>query len=206
MTDASNDADPRPSAEELMAFADGELGGRRAAEVADWVAGHPDAAAEVEEQQRLRMLWEQTAPSEPSRLAWDRTLSGMESALTARRPASAWRRFRPLWLSGVVAASLAVVMLGRSLLVQPVPPRPAAADEEPFPVAQASEIDIISMDAHDADSLVGHPPVLADLKFVAAGDLGQVRVDPHPDGWGARLEPGAVPMVVALPAQKERQP
>jgi hypothetical protein len=201
MSQGWDNAENRPSAEELMAFTDGELPPPRSAQVAAWVRTHPDAAADVEEQQRLRAVWEQTTAPEPSPVSWERTLRRVEAALPVRRPAG-WRRFRGLWLSGALAAGVAVVVLGRSLLMPPAPPPGGPVEEEPFPVAEAREIDILGMDVHDADSLVGHPPVLADLRFVAAGDLGEVRVDPHPDGWGARLEPGEVPMVVAQPARK----
>jgi anti-sigma factor RsiW len=204
MTEAWRFSENRPSSEELMAFADGELPDARRAEVAAWVAGHPDAAADIDEQQRLRTVWLQTAAPEPSAGSWDRALRQVESALPLMRPVSLWRRFRPLWWSGGLAASLALALIGRSLLAPPKAPLDGGTEEEPFPVAAAREIDILSMDAHDADALVVHPPMLADLKFVAAGDLGEVHIDSHPDGWGARLEAGQVPMVVALPARQDR--
>ncbi len=207
MTDEWKKIDPRPSPEELMAFADGELPSPRSAEVAGWVARNPEAAMEVEEYRRLRQLWDTTAPTEPPQAAWEPVLQRVEDAICPRRPLPAWRRLRPVWFSTALAASVLVAFAGWRLLRQAAPPaNPINADLEPFPVAQADEIDILSMDAHDADSLVGQRPVLANLTFVAAEDLSEVRVDSRPGGRGARLEAGAVPIVVALPARQEKQP
>jgi anti-sigma factor RsiW len=205
MTQPWDRAEGGPSPEELMAFADGELGPERAREVAAWLARHPDVGAEVRELHRFQDFWERSAPPEPAPATWARVLKGIEAAVPALRPAGRWKRYRPLWLSAAAAAALALVVLGRSLLTT-VPPDGTGADEGPFPVAEAHEVDIISMDAHDADALVGHPAVLANLTFVTAADLGEVRVDPRPDGCGSRLEGGAVPMLVALPAGGKREP
>jgi hypothetical protein len=207
MTREWEESDTGPSAEEMMAFADGELPPGRAREVAAWLAGHPDAGREVEEHRLLRDLWQRATPPEPSPRAWERSLRRVENASVVPRRAGSGRRFWPLWLAAAAAAVLTLTLVRRP----DVPPKPAApaatpADDEPFPVAEAREVDILSMDTRDADYLIGHPPVLADLKFVSPQDVKDVRVDPRPGGWGARLEAGEVPMVVALPASEGRKP
>jgi hypothetical protein len=91
------------------------------------------------------------------------------------------------------------VLLGRNLWVG-TPSSAPADDDEPFPVAHASEINIVSMDlkeAQDADALVGHPPVLANLEFAGRDDVQLLDAAWH-DGRKAEMrDEGEVPMVVA---------
>jgi anti-sigma factor RsiW len=179
-----------------MAFADGELPPARRDEVANWLASHPEAAAEVDEVRRLRSLWDSAAPPEPPLEAWANTLARMGMpTLPMRPPSRSWQR--PAWFAAAVAAVLPLVFLGR-LLWGP------SDSSEPFQVAEPREVDIVSVDAHDADSLVGHPALLADLEFTTAGDVQDVRIDEPQDGWGAHLADGAVTMVVAAPMKPPR--
>jgi hypothetical protein len=179
-------------AEELMAFADGELDAVRRAEVAQWLATHPDSQAEVDEHRRLAKVWQGTPPPEPSADAWAATLVRIESALPMQRrvPVRGWRR--PLWaLSGLAAAAVfgAVFLWSGS-----------SKDEEEFPVAGENEINIVSMDGKDADALVGHTP-LWDMVFATGADVRLVNAKPHgPNGRAAQLRPGDVPMIMTGPA------
>jgi hypothetical protein len=53
---------------------------------------------------------------------------------------------------------------------------------EPFAVATADEIQILSMDPADAEVLViGTPLVPGRIELVAHGDVALVRVEPHPE-------------------------
>jgi hypothetical protein len=200
MTAPENHVPDGPSHEELMAFADGELGPARRDEVAAWLEHHPEGRAEVEEFHRLTGLWHKHIPPEPAPAAWASVLARIETARPLRPPVPL-RRTRPAWAySGLAAAAvLGVVLLGRNLWVG-TPSSAPADDDEPFPVAHASEINIVSMDlkeAQDADALVGHPPVLANLEFAGRDDVQLLDAAWH-DGRKAEMrDEGEVPMVVA---------
>jgi anti-sigma factor RsiW len=209
MTSPEHQAPDGPSHEELMAFADGELQPARRDEVAAWLEHHPDGRAEVEEVQRLTALWRRHLPPEPAPAAWTAALARIETADPFRPPVSPWRGRRATWTyTGLAAAAvLGAVMLGRSLWVNPGGPlpeegtsQPVAAAEEPFPVALASEITIVSMelkDARDVDSLVGHPPVLANMEVAGRDDVQLLDAAWH-DGRKAQMrDEGEVPMIVA---------
>jgi hypothetical protein len=209
MTSPEPHAPDGPSQEELMAFADGELAPARRDEVAAWLEHHPDGRSEVEEFQRLTALWQRYLPPEPAPAAWESALVRIETAHPIRPPVSPRRARRAIWVStGLAAAAvLGSVMLGRSLWVNPGGPppeegpnQPLVLAEEPFPVAEASEITILSMelkDARDADSLVGHPPVLANMEFAGRDDVQLLDAAWH-DGRKAQMrDEGNVPMIVA---------
>ncbi len=198
MTTAWNRPPDGPSHEELMAFADGELEPARREEVAAWLEHHPEDRAEVEEFHRLSALWQRYAPPEPSPAAWASALARIETARPFRQPVPEWRVRRPAWaFAAFAAAALLVVMLGRSLSPE------APDDEEPFPVATASEVNIVSMDAHDADALVGHPPVLANLEFAGHEDVRLLNAAWH-DGRQPQLrQEGTVPLIVASTRDEE---
>jgi hypothetical protein len=77
----------------------------------------------------------------------------------------------------------------------------SGADDEPFPVAQAHEINIVHMDAEDADALVGHPPLSTNMVFASNTDVHLVNALPAgANGLVARLENGPVPLIVTGPA------
>jgi hypothetical protein len=196
---------PHPDPEELMAFADGELAAARQEEVAEWLAAHPEEHVQIDEFHRLTRIWQLTTPPEPAPEAWAGTLVRIESAVSIRNPLQAGGRFRrPVWtFSGLVAAAavLGVVVLGRSL--GPVPTSTTGEspqDEEAYPVASAHEVNIVRMDARDADALVGHPPLSDSLIFAAAGDVRLLNAQPHFNGRVARMGDGSVPMIVTEPA------
>jgi anti-sigma factor RsiW len=196
---------PKPAAEELMAYADGELDGRRREQVAQWIAGNPEAEAEVEDLRRLSRAWQLALPPEPTAQAWDAALVRIETSVPAGRPQRPALARRSTWTySGLAAAAvIGLVLLSRSLGPTPSP-GPAgllADDDEPFPVAQAHEINIVRMDARDADALVGHPPLSGNLVFADNDDVHLVHVRPlGSNGRMARMEAGSVPMIVAGPA------
>jgi anti-sigma factor RsiW len=199
MTNAWNQSPDGPSREELMAFADGELGPARRDEVAAWLEHHPEDRAEVEEHHRLDGLWKRLAPPEPSPVAWASVLARIENARPFRPRVSDRRaRLRPWAFAGLAAAAVAAVMVGRSLWTTGT-----ADDEEPFPVALASEVVIVSMDAHDADSLVGHPPVMANMEFAGPSDVQLLEAAWHEGRQARILDEGAVSMIVASAADDD---
>jgi hypothetical protein len=132
----------------------------------------------------LARLYRDHPPPEPPEPAWRQALSRAELRLSRRpnRPAR-W----PLVLGLVgAAAALGGVVLARALWPAPGREGPAVAavsavEEEPFPVAALSEIEIIRMDPNDADRVVLGEPLMGTMEFVSPDDVELVRVDPDPE-------------------------
>lgn len=193
---------PRP--EQLAAYVDGELGCQERAQVEAWLAEHPEAVAEVESLRRLTAAWQASMPSEPSEAQWAHVLAGIEAAVargSVVRPSS--RR----WLvagAGALAAAAAAVILAVALTR---PPQPAPSpDVEPWPVATADEIEIISIHASDAPAMVvGEPPVREALALLSPGDVtvNAVKSDVHGmDPCYVRSD-SAAPMIIMMPREGE---
>jgi anti-sigma factor ChrR (cupin superfamily) len=192
MTEPWNIPDPGPTPEQLAAYADGELEPRARAQVEAWLADRPEAAAEVEALHGLKRLWQAQAAPEPAPEAWDRTLARIESRLpaAAARGRSRWRPWA--WVLTAAAAAL-VVVLARPLWSPVVPPG-GDIEEVPFPVADNSEVVILSMDGNDVASLVvGHPPVQGEI-VLASHD--EVELLDTGDWDMPRPERGVAPMVI----------
>jgi hypothetical protein len=105
-----------PSRELLAAFADGELEtpsqARLCREIEDWLARHPEAAAELDAQHELRQLMAATTPVEPPPAAWLRVWWRVLRAPPPRR-----RRLTPgLWVAGLLAGCAAAVVAAILLL------------------------------------------------------------------------------------------
>ena len=155
---------------------------------------------------RLRSLCRSVLPPEPDEATWQTILARVHASVDG--PAGRGRSSRPLW--GIVGLTAAAVILA-SLLTRslwktsvPVPAStPAPRAEEPFPVAEADDVNIVSMDARDVAGLVvGEPPVSGTLEFARPEDIRVIRCErcPH-SGRFARLEPGEeVPMFVSTAA------
>jgi anti-sigma factor RsiW len=188
----------------LAAYADGELTAAECRRVEAWLAAHPEARADVEAQRRLARLFEEAAPPPPGEEQWADALARLEQYLAtppARRPA--WRRRATVAVAALVAAA-AVVLLAFALkdpTARTVPPdgEPQAEAEEPWPVASADDVEILSMDDRDRGTLViGEPPVNEPLELLTEDE---VQVNKLPDGPGRvgrlRKPPGSgTPMVV----------
>jgi anti-sigma factor RsiW len=187
-----------PSPEELMAFADNELSAARHNVVSHWLAAHPEVAAEVDEHRRLHRLWQTNAPPEPSAEVWTNALMQVDALVPQPLPPRPRSWQRPLWLTAAIAALVPLLWLGRLWQAPPGPvpgppdkPPPLGDSTEPFPVAAAHEVDIVSMDPDESDSLVGHPSPLRDLQFATAADIDRVQ--------GAQVKGNGVFLLVAAP-------
>jgi hypothetical protein len=197
-----------PTPEQLSAYADGELPPADRALVEAWLADHPADSQEVDSTRRLTRAWRACHPPEPRPDAWARTLDRIHAGLPAARPGA---RRRPL--GALVALLAAAAVLAGVLLARPwqrlAPPAgdsapgftraPPAPDEpdEPFPVAEAHEVDILHMNAEDADRVAMGQPVLGALEFAAATDIRVLGAQPHQaDGPMPRLGGDSVPMIV----------
>lgn len=163
-----------------------------------WLTEHPEADGDLADLRQLRELYQSVRPPEPDDAAWSARLTRIYDAVPALRPERK-RSPRP-WgalLGLAAAAALAAVLLARSWWsgVQVPPSQPA---EEPYPVAEADDVTIVSMDARDVAGLVvGEPPVSGELVFAQPADIHVVKCAKCPkSGQVARLAQGEVPMFV----------
>jgi hypothetical protein len=201
----------KPSPEQLAAYVDGELDSAEAARVEAWLADNPDDAAEVEADRHLLHLWRETQPADPRPEAWARTLDGIAKGAPPHGPGGFnGRRWRVGFVAALFAAAavLAGLLLARPWLFPPPPAPPGGGEErahkepedegdEPYPVVTAGEVNIISMDAGDADAVVLGQPLMGEIEFARPADIEVLDVQPHEeDGSMPRLEPGPVPMIV----------
>jgi len=219
------DDDAAPTPEQLAAYADGELDGHPGLEplrrrIETWLTQHPDDAAEVEAQRRLTRLWQVTTPPEPTEAAWQDVLERLRH--TPRTPPAEPRRRGvarlALWMGAAVAASAAVVWLALALfgpgperaLVRQAPrnlgkqerphdpPRPVPEAVEPFLVATADEVEILSIKGADTETvLVGELPVSGPLVMADRGEVELARPQPE-------VRMGDSPPMVWAPIEKDR--
>jgi anti-sigma factor RsiW len=195
----------KPLPEQLSAYLDGELDAAASRECAAWLAAHPEAAADLDGWRRLNRVWETTAPPEPSSAAWSSVLAGIEKAVPRRPPLPVPKGRTILrWVAGLVAAAAVVAaLLSARTLLQP-PQQPDQTPEvalTPYPVAEAHEVVILSMDARDVDALVvARPPVTGPIVFAAHEDIRIIGTAPWPgDGSVPQLGKDMdLPMIVAL--------
>jgi hypothetical protein len=196
----TDDRDALPP-ELLAAYADGELAPDECRRVKEWLAAHPEARAEVEAQRRLARLFEQSAPPPPADERWAETMARVRQRLDAPPAALVrWQRRAALAAALFVAASLLLALAlkyPRGGHDDPGPgPRPAA--EEPWSVASADDVEILSMDDRDRGALVvGEPPVNEPMELVTTDE---VKLNKLPDGSGrvVRVLVGAGPAYVVV--------
>jgi hypothetical protein len=163
----------KPTPELLAAYGDGELEGReQIARVEAYLAGHPEAQAELAAQRRLRHLWDETTPAEPTTAAWQRTFEGVASAPRRVAPRPTW------WAFGAVVVAACVVWALVAVWRTP-PPTVAPTPVEPFPVAHNDEVEILRIDGDDLASIVvGRLPLLGVLELAESGDVEVTNVQP----------------------------
>jgi anti-sigma factor RsiW len=223
--------DEGPTPEQLVAYADGELGPDAQARVEAWLLAHPEARAEVDAHRRLLRLWEATSPEAPSPDRWSAALSRIEAGL-ARQGPDERRHPRGRWpfrlIAGLVAAAAAVVgvLVARPWLTgRPAndpPPvvkkaeRPASdvvldpedAGSEPWAVVSASEVDVEITIRHDDDAnavvMVGGP-LMPTFGVAAPEDSIEVH-EARPSEWDgptAQLKQKPMPMLVMSSGNEE---
>jgi hypothetical protein len=179
-----------PARESLPAFGDGVL--------------PPDAEAGAifADLRRFREWCRSVPPPEPEDAVWTATLTRLHDAVRTAKPRGR-RSPRLVWaVAGLAAAAaLLAVFLSRPLWMK-APSLPQPPVEEPFPVAEADDVDIISIDARDVAGLVvGEPPVSGELIFARQEDVRVVECKCCPkSGNFAKLRQGEVPMLVTSAA------
>jgi anti-sigma factor RsiW len=163
---------------ELAGYVDGELDAARCARVEAWLADHPEAAADVEAQRQLLRLWRTTPPPEPAESAWAPVLTRLEAVLPAApSPRRAGVPWRALVVAGLVAASVAALVVGSWLLKRyPRPDQtPGSEPAEALEVASDTDVDIISMEGDDVSGLVTGEPLVSGPLVLALPDEVKVR-------------------------------
>jgi hypothetical protein len=169
-------------------------------------------AREDGELESLARLYRENAPPEPD---WPPVQARIE-----RRLAAPGRRGRAGYLVGLVAASAAALFAGAWLTRGMWVASPAeqgrverqaapAEDEEPYPVALLSEVEIIGMHPDDADRVLMGQPLLGAFELAAAGDIEINKAEPSPEeGWVPRLRrsKGAPPIIVARTTDEDDEP
>jgi anti-sigma factor RsiW len=169
-SDSARGAKPTP--EQLAAYADGELSAAARRAVEAWLAGHAEDRAFVESLRSLDQLWHDAAPPEPGEDAWAPVLARIGDAASApARPRR--RRVASLaWIALALGATAATLLLSLNLSpTPPVGPQPSGAEaaRRPLRFMTTDDVDIISMDAGDANVLVvGDPPHRAPIVMASA--------------------------------------
>jgi hypothetical protein len=191
-----------PTPELLAAYADGELHGAERAAVEVWLDGCPQARAEVEALRRLACQCRRTVAPDPSPDAWDAVLLNVHAALPSGPVHMPLPRRRPAWPAAIAtaAAVFAGIFVGRTLWTVPAAPQATvvtpATLKEPISLADAREIDIVSIDDEDAASLlIGQPPIREKLQLAGPGDITVVGLEPF-HGIAANLHDDGTPIIV----------
>ena len=209
-----------PARELLAAYADGELdswpdGAELRGRINDWLAAHPEAAAEMEVQLALARLMAVTRPVEPGPAAWDMAWTQIEKARLqgVNRRLTMWR------LAGLVvagaAAAVAVVLLSRQ--PAPVAPQPSPQLEvavtpnnnvdklEVLQVAAADEVTVLHVSGADTGTLVvGHLPWSGPMVLVLPHEV-EIRSPPNDaSGMELRMGTGSTPIIwMPLPGDND---
>jgi hypothetical protein len=211
MSPNRHNPDHGPSRQLLQAFTDGELDACTHADVEEWLCRHPEAQNAIERDRQLLALFRDNPPPEPDSATWDDVLGQIHEALrpcahpTPRPPSAGFRRrwgTRLLLGLFTTAAMIAGVLVARPLLPG-VPAKPilarevAVEDNEPFPVVSADDVNILSVDACDADSLVMGPPLIGSFAVAESNDVEILSVGSVPmEGSQARLDASSVAMIL----------
>lgn len=159
----------------------------------------------------LARLFRDHPPPEPTEQAWRRAFARAEKRLAKDAARRRWPFV--VGLIGTAAAVFGGVVLARALWPTPTTAKErvpgvvirddAHSDDEPFPVAALSEIEIIRMDPNDADRVVLGVPLIGIMEFVSPDDVEMVLMEPGPEA-GRRpflhRDPGG-PMIIVADAK-----
>lgn len=165
-----------PRAEELAAYADGELAPLDRKRIEAWLAEHPESAAEVKKIQHLRQTFRDTAAPEPSESGWaavlERITRGLSRAKERQRQRANGARYVRLAGAALAATLLLAISFRAVWHSQSHGARPV------LPVALATDVDIISVEAADAGALVvGELPLHSPIVLASPGDIALKNLD-----------------------------
>jgi len=204
-----------PTPQQLVAYGHGELDARTRARVATWLDRHPEAAAELDAEICLERNWATGPLPEPTPAEWSVVRKRIQAALVPSSPPRV-RAFprRNLWTNAASAAAIFLALLlyrptGKEVAVAPAPREPMVT---PFPVVSEKDVEILSMDAADADALVvGELPMRGPVVLAGPGDVVLDHLQPD-DGMEAPMQMGMGttadnsdgPMIVVRVARADR--
>jgi anti-sigma factor RsiW len=218
---AYDGSDP-PSPQQLAAYADGELDPVSRVKVAEWLARHPEAAAEIDAHVGFQRTAQSAPPPEPGEAAWSSVLKRIDertqtiragkkqnAVLLAQRRAWLLRRMRDV--SVAAAAVLLVFLWGRYHIpdqaprFDPLNTAPQAA--RALPVVSDQDVEIISMEAGDLRCLVvGEPPLHRAIVLATMTDVLIEKVEQDTDGMMPKNmnEPTPWAPMIVVPLQVAR--
>lgn len=168
------------SPELLGAYADGELGPADRDRVDQWLADHPEARELLDEQESLGPcnveFWQAVRPPEPCRGEWAATVHNIRNR--SRAPVTRRWPHRGGSLALAATATAAAVLFlfpadpgGPGQDVIPALFTPGEPDDEPFAMASADEVRIVSLPESAAHLLiVGEHPLANTLVALARAD------------------------------------
>lgn len=179
----------QPRVDELTAYVDDQLSPPDRQRVEEWLADHPQAAAELRAHERLQALYEKSAAGDPD---WSDSLETIEQGIVEQGKRAHERRL-PRWgLVGAVSAAAVLLAVLAANRPQSDPVAPAVPAVLPFPVASMDDVEIISVDAADTDALVvGVLPLEKPIVLMEHGDveLTSIEKDAHADFAHLRWHP-----------------
>jgi anti-sigma factor RsiW len=169
----------------LAAYADGEFEGRDdlallKQRVENWLTTNPEARAELATIRQLKQAWHDTVPPSPDSQVWAPMLAALECM--PRRTTgvrASWRR--TVGIASAVAATIALaftIWWSQRTITEPAHAS-IAAEDLPFSVAQAHEVEILNVDGADTHTLVvGELPLNGSLELAGLGDVTVNSVQP----------------------------
>jgi hypothetical protein len=194
-----------PKYERLAAYADGELHGADLAAVEAWLDACPQARAEVEALRQLACQCRRTAAREPAPEVWDAVLNQVHAAFPPRPRPLPFRRPTG-WpvlptVAAAAAAVFAAVLVGRAFWpAPPANPTIPVTLTGPLNLADARDVEIISINGDDTDNLlVARPPVRGSLQLAGPGDVTSVGYEKF-EGVVPDFRRDAAPMILPLGA------
>ena len=208
----------------LAAYADGELDEATCARVEAWLADHPEAYTDLDDQRDFSPtnhdLWVKSEPPMPSNQLWRQTYQLIENRLICPVKAAQSRR-RTVWY---IAPALAMAGLAAGLLLfvvginQRLPNRvptdssvsvaPFESDEdEVFRIATADDVEFIQL-PEDASSLIvvgRHPMADTPLVLATTPDVDIYNLGPDDQGRMPFVDMIAGPNAAMVVAQSPRR-
>jgi anti-sigma factor RsiW len=177
----------QPDPEQLAAYLDGELEGRDElaplrARIEQWLTEDAAAQEEACRQRRLREMWRETSPAEPSSAAWKRVWNRIERQ--ALSPSHTWSWTPLLWLSGL-AACLVLAWTLRSVPPPSAVKTPvvesAPATDEILTVATSDEIQILRVEGqgYTGALVVGELPLQGPMELLEKDEVTFTSVHPN---------------------------
>jgi hypothetical protein len=169
------------------------------------------SAEDEHELESWARLYREHPPSDPD---WAPTLDHIESRL---HPSTPSRRRWPIFVGFITAAAalFAGVVLARTLWPTPTPPPinytnvvAMVDDEEPYPVALLSEVEILRAHPDDVDRIMMGALILGSVEFASFEDIVLVSVEPDPDeGRMPRMQKHkGSPMIIVARVDDDEEP